>query len=134
MTDTNDANAYIPQRRRMDRPPLHEVPRQQQASIIEDIKPMSEDIAKDVARTATLFHNTIKERNNFADLLNHERARVEQFQISLNQRDSMIHQLTLERDGARESCIRFQAILENLGNTIADSLGQVSADPEVAQG
>lgn len=127
MTETSDVNAFIPplHRRRINQPSLREVPR---ASIIEEIKPLNEDIAKEALRTTTLFHNTIKERNNFADELNRERARIEQFQISLNQRDSVIEQLTMERDSHRAACIRLQSILENLGNTIADSLGQVEAE------
>lgn len=127
MTETHDTSQFVPQRHR--RPQLREVSRPQgTATLLEEIKPLSEDIAKEALRTTTLFHNTIKERNNFADELNRERARIEQFQISLNQRDSMIEQLTMERDSHRAACIRLQSILENLGNTIADSLGQVEAE------
>lgn len=126
------ADQFTQRRYRADRPRLREVARQQgAATILEEIKPLNEDIAKEAMRTTTLFHNTIKERNVFADRLNEANARIEQFQIGLNQRDSQIEQLTLERDSARASCIRFQAILEGLGNTISDSLqADYSADDE----
>lgn len=120
MEAATQVTEFAPRRVRQDR--QHSQVTHPKVHVIEEVKPMSDDIAKDAARFHTMVQNTIKERNDFAEKLNAAHARIEQFQITLGQRDSQITTLTLERDAAREGAIRLKALLEGLGSQIADAL------------
>lgn len=90
-------------------------------SVFEPIKPMTEDIAKDALRVSTLYGNTVKERNDFAQKLNETTARLEQAEIKISEQRSTIESLTAElsaerteKDNERAERIRLGQVVEGI--------------------
>jgi hypothetical protein len=60
-------------------------PEESLPTVLEPIKALTDDIAKDALRTATLYGNMVKERNDFAARLNEANARIQQFEIKVSE-------------------------------------------------
>lgn len=121
MSALETTNEYAPPRRRSDRPQL--VTQELPQTVLEPIKPMTEDIGRDALRTATIYGNTVKERNEFAAALNDANAIKRQQEIKISEQRSTIESLTAELaavtkelrsdlDAERAECIRRGSVIE----------------------
>lgn len=90
----------------------------QQPAVYQPIKPLTEDIAKDALRTATLYGNTVKERNDYARQLNEAMARIEQYEIKVSEQRSTIESLSAELAIEKEERIRLASGVEQLAHVI----------------